>query len=221
MSGDFLKKFFEREREEIEKHKVRIGIAIFFALATIIFAVSDFGENAETISVETSQVEENISAEKNSDKKIPDKKIPDKKISAVEKNAEENIIAVIGANSETLFVKDPFQVAEVEEVEETESVEPEKVVEEDKNISATKNFTPQIENSAPAPKNNSAVDEKFILTGTAIGDTQRTALVQHYKDKKLEGTIILQVGDSLNGKKVVRITEDALIFDDGEKISAY
>ena len=213
MFDDFWKNFLEREREEIEKHKVRIGIAIFFAVAAIIFAVSDFGENEEIISVETSE-QENISAEKNSETAVEDKKISD-----APKVSEENITAVIGANSETLFVKDPFQVAEIEEVE---SVEVEKVPEvEEKNIPPQQNFTPQTVTPTPAPKNNPAADDKFILTGTAIGDTQRTALVQHYKGNNFAGTIILQVGDSLKNKKVVAITEDALILDDGEKISAY
>ena len=215
MFGDFFKNFLEREREEIEKHKVRIGLIIFLAVAAIIFSFSDFGDNTENISVETSQVEENNSAEKISDTE----KATHKKISTVQKVTDENIISVVGANAETLFVKDPFQVAEVEEIEKVEkAVE----VEEEKNIPATERFYPQaVTTQQTAPQKNSAVEEKFVLSGTAIGDTQRTALVQHYKGNKIEGTLFLQVGDRLKGKKVVEITEDAVILEGGEKISVY
>ena len=214
MFGDFFKNFLEREREEIEKHKVRIGLIIFLAVAAIIFSFSDFGDNEENISVDTSQVEENNSAEKISNTE----KATDKKISTVQKVTDENIISVVGANAETLFVKDPFQVAEVEEIEKVEkAVE----VEEEKNIPATEKFYPQVTVNQPSQQKNSAVEEKFVLSGTAIGDTQRTALVQHYKGNKIEGTLFLQVGDRLKGKKVVEITEDAVILEGGEKISVY
>lgn len=215
MFGDFFKNFLQNEREEIEKHKTRIILVIFLAVATIIFSFSDFGNNAENISIETSQVEEKDSAEKITDTE----KVDDKKISTVQEVTAENVISVIGANAEKLAVKNPFQVAEVEEVEEVEkSVE----VEEDKKTPATENISPQVVVVQQlATQKNSAVEEKFILSGTAIGDTKRTALVQHYKNNKPAGTLFLQVGDSLKGKKVVEITEDAVILEGGEKISLY
>lgn len=205
MSGGFFKNFWEREREEIEKHKGRVGVSILIAVAAIIFAVSDFGEKEEIILTENQPVEENSAA-------VEVEKV--EKTSAPQEISAENVIAVVGANSEILFVKDPFQTSKVAEEILSEVEE----VAEEKNNSPPQNISPQAVN--PAPK-NSAVEDRFILTGTAISDNQRTALVQHYRGKNFFGTIILQVGDNFQGKKVVAITEDAVFLEGGEKILFY
>lgn len=209
MFDDFIKKFWQREKEEIEKNKFRIGAIIFFAFVAIIFSISDFGKSEEIILSETPQVEE-----KNSQpaevKKISE--VAEEKNSAVQKISDENIISVVGANSEPLLVGNPFLTYEVEKIFE---------VEEDKKIPAAENISPQIVITQTEPKKIFTVEEKFILSGTAISGNNRTALVQHYRGKNFEGTIILQVGDTLKGKKVIEITDDNLTLEDGEKISAY
>ena len=206
---DLIKNFLEREREEIVQHKARFGAMIVCAFFAIVFFVSDFGEEEEIISTEPVPVEETsepVEVEKKSAPKV-------QKISEVQKVPESNVTAVLGANSEFLFVKDPFNIAEVEEVEEVAEVE-ENISAE--NISA-QTFQPAPQNNSPPPTS----EEKFVLSGTAISDNQRTALVQHYKDKKFVGTIILQVGDTLKGKKVIAIAEDFVTLEGGEKISIY
>ena len=204
--NDFIKNFLEREREELEKHKVRIGFSVVIAVAAIIFSVIDFDSGKEVILTESPQVEEKISA--------PAKV---EKISEVKQVSDDNITPVIGANAENIFVKNPFQTPEVAEVETAPEVE-EEISEPEKNSPPVV----IVQQTAPPQKNSTPVqEEKFILSGTAIGDKQRTALVQHYKGKNFSGTIILQVGDSLKGKKVVDITEDAVTLEGGEKIFVY
>ena len=201
---DLIKNFLEREREEIVQHKARFGAMIVCAVFAIVFFVSDFGEEEEIISTEPVPVEETsepVEVEKKSAPKV-------QKISEVQKVPEGNVTTVLGANSEFLFVKDPFNIAEVEEVAEVAEVE--------ENIPA-QTFQPAPQNNSPPPTS----EEKFVLSGTAISDNQRTALVQHYKDKKFAGTIILQVGDTLKGKKVIAIEEDFVTLEGGEKISIY
>ena len=209
MFDDLIKKFWQREQEEIEKNKFRIAAMIFLAVVAIIFSASDFDKSEEIILSETPQVEEKNS-QPAEDKKISE--VAEEKNSAVQKVSDENIIAVVGANSEPLFVGDPFLTSEVEEIS---------GVEEDKKIPAAENISPPTVLKSPVSQKNSAVEETFILSGTAVSDNQRTALVRRYKGKNFEGTIILQVGDALKGKKVVEITENNLILEDGEKISAY
>ena len=215
--NDFVKKFFEKEFAEIEKNKFRISAMIFCASALIVFSVGNFGSDEEKIiSSENQQGEENFSdTEKNSDaEKISvDKKnsvADNKKISEPE---DKNFISVIGANSEQIFVGNPFQISEVE---------PEKISDSEEKISEPeqKNSAPVIIVQNPPPQKNSVPveEEKFILSGTAITDNQKTALVQHYKGKNFAGTLFLKVGDSLKGKRITEITEDAIILSSGEKL---
>ncbi len=205
--NDFIKNFLEREREEIEKHKFRIGAALIFAIAAIIFSVSEFGSDDEIILTESPQVEEKISAPVEV-KKISE--VADKNISPEKKVSDENITPVIGANPGILFVKDPFKIHEVEEIE----TNPEVV---EKN-SESEIFSSQIEIPSP-PKNSSPIlERKFILTGTVISGSHRIAQVKYSEGKNFSDTIILQVGDSLDGKKVVEIAEDCVTLDGGEKI---
>ena len=63
--------------------------------------------------------------------------------------------------------------------------------------------------------------EKFVLRGTAIIGANKSALVQKiFVDKKNSDAenLILNIGDSLNGKRVIDIGVDCLILDDGETL---
>ena len=198
--NDTIKKFFLREKEEIAKNKVRVGILIG-SLVIGIFALIDFddGEEINLSEAPPPVAEEKISA----DKTIPD---------AVE-ISNENVTAVIGANAEKLFVRDPFKVEE--KIPEPELAE--KKVEPPK---AQEILPQQIFSPSPPQKNSQPAEpeDKFVLTGTAITSSGNTALVQQFKGKNLSGTLILSVGDTLKGRRITSITENYLTLDGGEKI---
>ena len=215
--NDKLKNFFEKERAEIEKHKLRIGAVFFCLIFLIIFVSADFEESEEINLAEVQPVEENIPA----DKKAVEQKISEKK-SEVAKVENKNVTAVKGANSEILFVRDPFKISVEEDEVEDKKVEAEKKSDSPK---VEEKFSQPVIIQQPASQKNLPPQpatlksaENFILTGTAIGDNQKTALIQHYKDDKLAETLMLSVGDTLNGKKIIEITEDFLQLDGGEKI---
>ena len=203
MFEEEIKNFWKREKEEIQKNRLRIGVLLCTIFAGI-FSLIDFDEGEEVILTDSPKTE--IAEEKN---------LSDKKISTVATVSEENITPVIGANSETLFVRDPFKVIEVESVKKEEINNSQSA---NLPISQSNNLTqPSL---PPQQKNFSTQEttEKFILTGTATTPTGNTALVQHYKGKNLSETFILSVGDTLKGQRIVEITENFLLLDGGEKL---
>ena len=214
MFDDKIKNFFENERAEIEKHKFRLVFSFLLLLATIIFVFTNFDDNEEEeLNLnETPSIEEKTAVEKN----LPTEKQPE-----VKKVSEENIVPVIGANSEILFVRDPFKLSEseieTEKTAEEKKVEQPTVEEKVSTVSAPSVIfsPPELTKKSSPPSEET---EFFALSGTAIGENQKTALVKHFKKDKFTETLMLTVGDTLNGKKIIEITEDFLQLDGGEKI---
>ena len=176
-----FEKFFKAEIEEIRQNKVRViglVLCLIFALGLVVW--NYFGTGEEII------VEENPI---------------DKKNDSVKKVSAQNVIEVIGANSDILFVQNPFRA---EKILEEEKIEPPKVEEKISEPVEEVEIIPQIE-------------EQFILVGTAITSEEKTALIQHKKNSVSEN-IFVTVGEELGGKKILDITEDYILLDGGEKV---
>ena len=183
-----FERIWQENLREIRENKVRFAaICILFAVAVILFLADDGGE--DIILTENPVPVENVETAGNVDATA---KIVTVKNSPVS-NANENIKIVLGANSDGLFVRDPFKVPPKE-----------------------KEITPPVIVQPVAQVQNPK--EKFILRGTAIIGANKTALIQKIDgDKKSsEENFILGIGDNLNGKKIIDIAADSVFLDDGE-----
>ena len=185
-----FEKFWRDNLKEIQENKIRFAaVLICFVFAVILFLSDDSGE--EIILAENSapvEISENVDA---------GTKIIAVKNSATS-NLGENVKVVIGANSEDLFVHDPFKIPPKEKVKTVEI--------------PTETAPPPV---AQIPTSN----EKFILRGTAIIGNNKSALVQKISgNDKNEENLILEIGDTLNGKKIFDISTDSLILEDGETL---
>ena len=188
-----LKDFWQKELQEIQENKIRFaGLCICFIVLAGLFLADDGGGDEITLNetptpevIETANTNKNIVTVKNS--AVP--------------TADKNIKIVRGANSDGLFISDPFKIPEKEKIEPPPELPP--VI-----------IAPPV---AQVPISN----EKFILRGTAIIGANKSALVQKiFVDKKNSDAenLILNIGDSLNGKRVIDIGVDCLILDDGETL---
>ena len=184
--------FFQGEIKEIQEHKLRI---VGFAVCLILVIIFSFDGNAEKIDVsETDEkiLTENISGDiKNVEVKEVYQSTPNEKIKIVQ-----------GANSDELSVRDPFEsppqkksVPSMPEPAEQKIFTPPAIV------SAEKIFVPE--------------QESFVLIGTAISGKNKFALIKKSGAKE---SLFFSVGDSLDGKKISDITDDFILFSNGEKL---
>ena len=180
-----LEKFWQDNLNEIRENKIRFtAVCICFVVAVVLFLTDDSGGEeivlTESPQLETVEVAENI----NVNEKIITVK------NAADSVANENIKVVLGANSQDLFVHDPFKVPPKEKVEPVE--------------------IPAVVIVPPVAQ---VQIEKFILRGTVIVGINKSALVQ-----RGEENFIVEIGDNLDGKIITRIEKDFLTLDDGTKI---
>lgn len=200
MSDDFeiikskLKSILAEDLKEIRENKIRFAALVICLGAVLIFSFADFFDSDEEIDLNESKivVDEEM--------KVDEKNIPAKNFYIA---SDEDIIPVIGANSDALFVRDPFKGAK-----------------KNKPV-PTKKFLPPVTPPNIPPVANTNPNEKFILVGTAIGEN-KTALVKKFSsssDKNSVGAnLILSVGDTLQGKTVTDITAEFLQFADGSRL---
>ena len=188
-----LKDFWQKELQEIQENKIRFaGLCICFIVLAGLFLADDGGGDEITLNetptpevIETADTNKNIVTVKNS--AVP--------------TADKNIKIVRGANSDGLFISDPFKIPEKEKIEPPPELPPVII--------------------APPVAQVPISKEKFVLRGTAIIGANKSALVQKiFVDKKNSDAenLILNIGDSLNGKRVIDIGVDCLILDDGETL---
>ena len=185
------KDFWQKEIKEIQENKFRFaGLCICFVVAAVLFLSEDDGGEEIILSENPAPVEENLDA--------------DAKIITVQNSAapvaNKNIKVALGANSDELIIYDIFKVPPKEEVETVEEIPPVIVLPP----------VAQVDN----------LKEKFVLRGTAIIGNNKTALIQKIsEDKKSDAeNLILGIGDNLNGKKILDIAADSVIFEDGETL---
>ena len=56
----------------------------------------------------------------------------------------------------------------------------------------------------------------LTLKGTAISGDKKMAIIQKSYDKNKSESHMLKLGDEINGKKIIDIGRNFIIFDDGE-----
>lgn len=234
-----LRDFINDEIEELQQHKLRF-LALFFSLLLSI-ALIFTEDSAETIEITgTSQIEE-TSDNSNEENVKNDKKTSNKKVISVKKDSNkserEKVVAVLGANSDELYIGDPFQSyeetppkvqpknSEVSTIPQQIPIIPSQLSplpDQIQNLPPIPSMIPQVSEPVMDPTNT--VEKEFILTGTAINSNKKSAVVQKIstaqgQNKRVEN-LILNVGDSLEGHQIVDITPSAVLFDDGHRINS-
>ena len=183
-----MKDFFKSQLEEIRENKLRFGLLLICCIVTIIYAFADSFDSGEKINLDTPQ-------------KVAQVESPVKNISSTSEKVtitSDKFKAVIGANADEVFIHDPFKnptPAKVEEI--SPPVEPLIIP------------PPAVE--VPKPP-----EDKFILRGTALADN-KTAMVEKISNGKTE-MLFLQIGEKINGKVIVNITQDFITLDDGNNL---
>ncbi len=200
--SDKLKNFWQKDLNELKENPLRFGgLLICFIAAVALFFSDDSGGEQVNIAENPAPVEnvENV--------ETPAPVANDKKVVAVKNaknsSADKNITVVLGANSEELVVHDPFKVPQKEKIETPSPAE-------------IPTVQPVI--IPPVAQEQPKLSEKFILRGTAIVGYKKSALIQMISNDKNSAAenLILEIGDTLGGKKIIDISQDFLTFDDGE-----
>ena len=192
---DEVKNFLQAQLDEIRENKLRFGLIVTCLIVVIIIAALDT-EKTEEIKLDTPKQSETVERTKNLNVENPIK------ISVT----SENVKSLIGANSDEVFIQDPFKnPAPIEKIEEPKF--------EEKILTPIEPIKPVI---FEPPKIETPPEEKFILQGVAIGQ-ESTALVTKIIGDKTE-TLFLKIGDKVKGKAVVEIGQDFVTLEGGEKI---
>lgn len=184
-----MKDFWKAQLDEIRENKLRFGLIVACLIAVIIFAAID-SESGEEIQL----------AQKNPVNVGQSDKIQVEQPTKFSATSE-NVKPLIGANSDEVFIQDPFK-----ESAPIEKATPPKF--EEKILTPVTFEPPKIEYKAP--------EEKIILQGVAIGE-ESTALVKKIIGDKSE-TLFIKIGEKIKGKAVVEIGQDFVTLEGGEKI---
>ena len=186
--SDELKKFLQREFDELKQNKIRATALVACAATLAIFWLSDSPAPAEKISLDEPPVKAPAT------KDLPAKNFPPPKIF-------DGVKIVAGATSDPLIIANPFAA---EKNSPPKKISPPKIPPPSK--------IPQ-EGSSNAPQGEIPPREKIFLTGTAISGAKKTAMFLRGKE-----TIFRTVGDELDGRKIVDITADFVALSDGTRI---
>lgn len=242
--NDYLKQklrdFLKDEIDEIQQHKVRFFV-LFFSLLISIALIFTEDANDETIIVnDASQIEGISNDPEKTDDKNKDKTL-NKRVISVKKSSDKSngatVVAVLGANSDELYVGDPFQSEEekpavIQQKDSKSEVIPQQVPiippqlppvpDQIPNLPPIPSVTPQ--EVASVPESVRLPEENFILTGTVINLDKKSAIVQKISTVQgknvREENLIVGIGDYLEGHQIVDITAEAVIFDDGHRINS-
>ena len=192
-----LQKFWQSNLEEIKENKVRFAaVLILFIVAVILLFTEDNGGEKINISENPAPVENSPPENLPADKKIITVK------NAATSNADKNITAVLGANAENLYVHDPFKTPPEEKFQPPPEI-PAVII------------PPPV---APVAQVPLVPTLKFALRGTVIIGYKKSALIQIISDDKNSANenLILEIGDTLNGKKILDINPDSVTLEGGE-----
>lgn len=199
---ELLKKFLERERDEIIQHKQRF-IAIIVAFVASIICIFAFNTDEETTTQSTDPKKVVETADNKPVQKSKNKSAERKSILGLDKIVAENEIV------------NPFKV----DIEKPPEVKNSEIKTDVKTINQP---TLSIKNVLPKD------EEKIILTlnGTAISGDKKMAIIQrnivnkhNSKDEKKQiESLLLNVGDSVDGRKIIDIGKNFVAFDDGQKL---
>ena len=222
MSKQKLQEFYHKELNEIKQHKTRFGaIAASLVFSLMVFSFTNGEEEIkEAVEIEPPKAVANA----------------DKTLSKSETNSKLTRIAGLEKASEDVGLTNPFKV----DVNESPVNEPKT---ENKLPTITPAFNPptqlpkSIESKEPAKK------IVLILKGTAISGDKKIAIIYRrivdknkFKDinnksdndskNKLNSTkdeneiesLMLTLGDEVDGKIIIEIGKDSVIFDNGERL---
>ena len=200
---ELLQKFLERERNEIIQHKQRF-IAIIVAFVTSIICILILNVDEETTTTQSTDSKKVVESTDNKPvQKSKNKTTERKNILGLDKIVAENEIV------------NPFKV-DIEKPPEVKSAE---IKTDVKTINQ-----PALSIKNVLPKK----EEKIILTlnGTAISGDKKMAIIQRNivnkhksKDEKKQiESLLLNVGDSVDGRKIIDIGKNFVAFDDGQKL---
>ena len=185
---DKLAEWFRRDLDELKQNKVRvIALGVCFVML-VAFWLTDDGSDVEEIDVDAPPVT----------KDLPVQKLP-AKVPAQTPEAPDGVKIVLGANSDTLYVGDPFAAPPKPKVE-----PPPKV---------TLPPIPPSQPIQPPQPQPTAPTERIILTGTAISGTKKTAMFLRGKE-----TVFLSVGDEIGGRIISDVAPDFVTFADGKRL---
>ncbi|MBR3747302.1 MAG: hypothetical protein IKN27_10135 [Selenomonadaceae bacterium] len=190
-----IMEFLRRDLDELLKNRVRIIAMVVFVLVALIYTWEPEGKNGEEIDLsDTPPVT----------KDLPVQKLPDKKIPAQIPETIDGVKIVPGANSEQLFIGDPFAGVEKPKPPPPKQVEPQKT--------ELPKIPPPSQIPQPPPKVEPK--EKIILTGTAISGDNKTAMFLRGNQ-----TEFLTVGDEIGGRIISDITPESVTFTDGGRVN--
>ena len=209
-----LKGFFDREVSEIMQNKLRFGfiVASLVASATL-FASTD----AETEVTSASNNESLKVAAASNDKSVSDKTSAniksDKPVS--------KITSIVGLekDSENVELVNPFKSDLLKPPIETRPSKPESIP------------LPQMPKPIPIKTVENSDKVVLILKGTAISGDKKMAIIQRSivnkdnskdnkssNDKGTNESLLLNIGDEIDGRRIVVIDKDFVVFDDGHKL---
>ena len=183
----WLAERFRGDLDELKQNKVRVIALGVCLVMLVVFKLTDDGSDVEEIDVDAPPVT----------KDLPVQKLPDK--TAQSPASLDGVKIVLGANSDALYVGDPF------------AVPPKPKVEPPPKVNLPPIPPPQpIQPPQPQPI---APKERIILTGTAISGTNKTAMFLRGKE-----TVFLSVGDEIGGRIISDVGVDFVTFADGVRL---
>ena len=208
MSKRKLQEFYHKELNEIKQHKTRFGIlAASLVFSLMVFAFTNGEEEIkEAVEIEPPKAVAN----------------DDKPLSKSETNSKLTRIAGLEKASEDVELVNPFKV----DVNESPVNEPKT---ENKLPTITPAFNPptqlpkSIESKEPAEK------VVLILKGTAISGDKKMAIIQRgisnktdskdsqiSNDKAKMESFLLNLGDEIDGRRIIEINRNFIVFDNNE-----
>lgn len=189
---DELRKFLNREVEELKQHKIRTVALVVLFVVLLIFWANDYNSAGEEINLSEPTADDAPPVSKNLSVSLP-----------VEKSRN-GVTFVIGANADELFIGDPFAGEEKTMPPPSPAPPPPKI---------PANPFPPLQNQ-PLPQIPKLAEEKIILMGTAI--TAENKMAMFAKGTEI---LFLTIGDKLNGRLIIDISPDFVTFEDGEVLT--
>lgn len=187
---DALKTFLSHELTELQRNDFRVLLIVACFLAAVVLWFIDNSTGGEEIALNEPPVTAPTPAPP-ATQDLPVKPLPVTK-------SPEGVTPILGADASPLTVVNPF-------------------ASEDKPKPPSKSPPPTpppiiIQPPQPTPQ-PPAPREKILLMGTAISGNVKTAMF--LRGKK---TIFLTIGDELDGRRIVDITPDLVLFADGARV---
>ena len=197
-----LKEYYHRELKEIKEHKIRLGfISAILVISLLFFSFSDDKEEATA----TSEIKNDNTFEQ----------AVDETINKSENKSKFTKIAGLEAATESNGLINPFKV-DLEKTKDSNS----KIENKPDTMIPAFNPPPQINTVKPV--------EKVVLTlkGVAISGDKKMAIIQRDSTTKNDSTnsngktesLLLSLGDEIDGRRIMNIGKDFIVFDDGQKL---